>query len=151
MVITTTTDVILYYAGQQLMASPLAQIQSVQHCDGPITPIPGAPNWLSGIISISGELLSLLHLADYLLPSAQQSDKPTTLLICQLSHQRYGVLVSRCTGRFSAQPIKQTATDEPEHLQPYVTQKVQVNHTICPLVDLAAFCADPRITENSAT
>jgi chemotaxis signal transduction protein len=150
--VATTTEVLLYYLGQQPLATPQAQIQSVQCCTHPITPICGTPDWLVGVTPACGELLPILNLAASLnLPQCQKT--ATTLLTCQLSRrQRYGVLISRCVGRFHAHTVEPTiATPVPADLQLHTTGMVQIDDTICPLFDLTSFCADPAMTPNPST
>ena len=146
--VAAATNVVLYYLEQQPVASPLGHIQSVQRCTRPVTPIPGTPAWLSGVMSVSGELLSLLDLSAFLSLPSQRLEKPTVMLVCQLSHQRYGVLVSRCVGRFSACSVEQQTTRITPCLRPYVTEMVNVNDIICPFFDLIALCADLGVAES---
>ncbi|MEL6711077.1 MAG: chemotaxis protein CheW [Pseudomonadota bacterium] len=146
-----TTEVILYHLGQQAIASPLTQIQSVQHRINQVTQIPDTPDWLTGVAPVSGELLPLLDLSCYLGLSNQMSGQPATLLVCQADSRRYGVLVSRCEGRFHAKPVAQSVTIElPEPLQPYVAETIQIATTTCPLIDLTTLWADPDITEDQS-
>lgn len=98
---------------------------------------------------VSGELLPLLDLSIFLSLSDQHPGRPAALLVCQLFHRCYGVLVSHCVGRFDASLIvPQETTGITEPLRPYVTEQVQVKDTVCPLFDLIALCAAPEIAES---
>ncbi len=60
-----------------------------------ITPIPGLPRWVLGVINLHGDIVSVVNLTDFLdLPDPTPTTTPK-LIIAQAEDQRIGLLVDR--------------------------------------------------------
>ncbi|MGE5343793.1 MAG: chemotaxis protein CheW [Candidatus Omnitrophota bacterium] len=66
-----------------------------------LTPIPGAPAFISGIISVRGEIVSIVDLRKFFeMPETGLTDQ-TRVIILQSSDMQFGILAEEVTGSLS--------------------------------------------------
>jgi len=86
-----------------------------------ITPVPRAPSWIKGIISIRGMILPILNLHQLLSMPETQPDKKSRLLVVNLETGISGIIVDAVT---EVVDLKETEIEPP----PTVTSGLETNH-----------------------
>ncbi len=60
----------------------------------PVTPVPGCPDYISGIINVRGDIESVIRLSFFLGLPAMDVDDKTRIVICETLKLRSGILVN---------------------------------------------------------
>jgi purine-binding chemotaxis protein CheW len=86
-----------------------------------ITPVPGAPSCIKGIISLRGAVLPILNLHQLLSMPETQPDKKSRILVVNLEAGPVGVIVDAVTGIVD---LKEAEIEPP----PTVTTRLETDH-----------------------
>jgi purine-binding chemotaxis protein CheW len=92
-----TLEVMMFQLQDEVYAVELALLQGIQPVQG-LTPIPGAPSHVAGILNVRGEILTVLNLGDLL---GQPTSLPTDgqkVLLTEAAEGTVGFLVDDVLG-----------------------------------------------------
>jgi purine-binding chemotaxis protein CheW len=89
-----TAEVLICRLGSERYAIETASLRAVQWVSG-IVPVPCTPSYVAGIVSVRGEIVTLLHLGTMLglSPVAAPTDGPVAALLLGLPELRAGLVV----------------------------------------------------------
>lgn len=129
-------------AGSQRLLFSIDQVRQVVPVFE-ITPVPGTHRWLRGVANVRGELLAVVHLAEFVFGEASAESTRRRLLALHPAQLRCALQVDEVLGlrHFLADARSDDAVDVPASLRPmlagaYVKEGVQ-----WPVLDVAAMTA----------
>ncbi len=84
-------QIVCFEVGDQLLGVDVGWVSDVHKLDG-LTPVPKAPNIVSGVLNLRGRIVLALNLGEYL--TGAQAENPACLMInVQFLNESYGFLV----------------------------------------------------------
>lgn len=136
-----------YTLGQQPVVSVLNDIVALQASPAQITPVPGTKPWIVGLAPISGDLLPVIDVPQFLGLSASASRSLAQLLVVDIEGVRCGLLVTSVMGRLTETVHSQTAAVTLfDMLQPYVRIALHTDQAEWPVFELSALVSDSRFS-----
>ncbi len=83
-----------FYVADLLLGIPIREVEEIsRHCA--VTPVPGAPESVSGVMSLRGEVVTVLDLRAVLGLGKTERTRQTRNIIVQAGRERIGLLVDR--------------------------------------------------------
>jgi purine-binding chemotaxis protein CheW len=83
-----------FYLGDLLLAVPISQVEEIgRHRE--LTPVPGAPQTVCGVMSLRGEVVTVLDLPVVLGLGKSERTRQTRNVIVQAAGERIGLVVDR--------------------------------------------------------
>lgn len=92
-----TVDVVVFELSGERYALETAFVREVQALED-LTPLPGVPPFVAGIINLRGEILSVVDLSVFFDLPARGLPERDTLLVLEHGPVRFGVLADALTG-----------------------------------------------------
>ncbi len=83
-----------FYVGELLLGIPIHQVEEISRY-GTLTPVPGAPPSVSGVMSLRGEVVTVLDFRMVLGLGKTECTKRTRNVIVHAGSERIGLLVDR--------------------------------------------------------
>lgn len=141
-------DYLGYTLGQQAVVSALGDIIALQACPMLITPVPGTKPWIQGLATISGDLLPIMDVPQWLGLSASATQSSAKLLVVERDGVRCGLMVTSVIGRMTGTVRSQAVTTESGQLQPYVSTVLHTDQAEWLVLELAVLLSDARLMTN---
>jgi len=104
-----TNKVVVFIVGKEYFALPVEALAEIYRSQD-ITPVPLAPRFLTGVVSVHGQLASVLSLAGML--GAEKENQKGLLLILTPKYGGVALLVEKTTGFSSYATLEEVAVEQ---------------------------------------
>jgi twitching motility protein PilI len=84
--------------GQERFLAPRDEVREIVACPATLARVPGAKSWIPGLISIRGQLLTVIDLAAYLGGGATRIGRDSRILVINHRELAAGLLVDEILG-----------------------------------------------------
>ena len=135
------------YVGDLLLGIPIHEVEEISRCCT-VTPVPGAPGSVCGVMSLRGEVVTVLDLRVVLGLGKTECSRQTRNVIVHAAGERIGLLVDRVadvvratTADLVPPPANMTGAESAMFQAVY-----RMESELLLLVDVAAVTADPVAT-----
>lgn len=140
---------IVFSVGELLFALPMESVPEIARC-AQITPLPRTADWLVGVASLRGELVTVINpVLLFELPPESQNNRfrhrKLILIKSETGRGNAAFLVDRIAGIHSLQPMKQANRDSQELPQSIV----ELASDICQWDDRPVVLLDPNLLMSS--
>ncbi len=137
-------EVATFYAADLLLGVPIHEVEEIsRYCS--VTPVPGAPDSVGGVMSLRGEVVTVLDLRAVLGLGKTECTRQTRNVIVQVGGERIGLLVDRvadvvraATADFLPPPANLSGADSMMFQAVY-----RMENELLVLLDVAAATAAP--------
>jgi purine-binding chemotaxis protein CheW len=109
-----------------------------------VTPVPGMPDHVVGIIALEGEILSVLDLRTLLELPLSRLAEPAAIIVLRSDAMAFGVLAEGIVG-IARYPASSLQHDMPTLADPDKTYLLGIAPGRTALLDAARLLADPRL------
>ncbi|MBS2038911.1 chemotaxis protein CheW [bacterium] len=123
-------EVLLFALNSQHLAVDKARVENVLRLQSQsLTPLPGCPGCIAGLINFSGELLPLVRGNHLLFGITEPSRPETTIVVLKAGDENYGLLVDEIVG-IRQIPCNQLLLPSRQNLSPWIASVTRDDITL---------------------
>lgn len=135
---TTTDQIIVFTLDEQFYALPLQTVVKVIHAVE-IRHLPKAPEIISGIINVKGQLIPVVDIRRRLELATHEIDLDDRLIIADTGKREIVILVDTVTGILDLTPAQKAETKETLPLAKHIKGVAKIDNELILIYDLEQF------------